>query len=237
MWFNEFPTNLIYRLYNNQTNDCNNAKKISKPIIYRMLFLQTHNCVMNKKRIAILASGSGTNAENIASYFKNNEYAEVVLILTNVTTAGVIARAQRLDIPCLVMDKMTVSDGRMMLELIQQHNIDLVVLAGYLKLMPAEVVSNFQHRIINIHPALLPLFGGRGMYGHNVHEAVLQAGVAETGITIHYVNNRFDEGEIIFQKSIPVLPDDTAESIALRIHRLEYEHYPPVIEQLAKGLF
>ncbi len=218
-------------------NDCNNAKKISKPIIYRMLFLHAHNCAMNKKRIAILASGSGTNAENIAAYFKNNEYAEVALILTNVATAGVIVRAQKLNIPCLFMDKKTVSDGRLMLDLLKQHSIDLVVLAGYLKLMPAEVVSTFQHRMINIHPALLPLFGGKGMYGHNVHEAVLQAGVAETGITIHYVNSRFDEGEIIFQKSMPVLPDDTAERIASRIHRLEYEHYPSVIEHLAKGLF
>jgi phosphoribosylglycinamide formyltransferase-1 len=187
---------------------------------------------MERKRIAIMASGSGTNAENLMQYFSQHRNACIALVLTNNAAAGVISRAQQCHVPCVVMSQQQVKNGADMLQLLGSYDIDWVVLAGYLKLMPPEVVEAYRHRMINIHPSLLPDFGGKGMYGNKVHEAVLQSGATQSGITIHYVNEHFDKGEIVFQKQIPVISGETPEQLAQRIHQLEYEYYPKVVEQL-----
>ncbi len=187
---------------------------------------------MNKKRIAIFASGSGTNTEKIVEYFLENKQIEVTLILTNNSTAGVIERAKRLQIPVVLFDKKLFADSQKIVQLLQNQDIDLVVLAGFMMLVPQGMVEAFPNKIINIHPALLPKFGGKGMYGHHVHEAVVAAGEAESGITIHYVNERYDDGAVIFQATCPVLPTDSPDDLANKIHILEHQHYPTVIARL-----
>lgn len=188
------------------------------------------------KRIAILASGSGTNAENISKYFQDREDVEVTLIMTNNPDAGVIQRARRLHIPVILFDKVSFYKTDRILNILQQSQIDLVVLAGFMMLIPGNLVTAFHNRIINIHPALLPKFGGKGMYGSFVHEAVAQAGEPETGITIHFVNEHYDEGRVIFQASCPVNANDTPDDIANRVHALEYQHFPQVIEKVLNEL-
>ncbi|MBS1763333.1 MAG: phosphoribosylglycinamide formyltransferase [Bacteroidetes bacterium] len=188
------------------------------------------------RHIAIFASGSGTNAENIIAYFKDREDVRVQVVLTNYAQAGVIARAHRYHVPCEVFTSEDLARPGKILSLLQKHRTDFVVLAGFLKLMPADVVAHYSKRIVNIHPALLPSFGGKGMYGERVHKAVLASGAAESGITIHYVNEKFDEGEIIFQDKVPVTMGDTAETLADKIHQLEYRHYPPVIDKLIQNM-
>jgi len=188
------------------------------------------------RHIAIFASGSGTNAENIIAYFKDREYARVQVVLTNHARAGVIARAHRYHVPCEIFTGEDLAQPGKILSLLQKHKTDFVVLAGFLKLMPVDVVKHYEGRIINIHPALLPAFGGKGMYGERVHKAVIASGATESGITIHYVNEKFDEGKIIFQDRVPVSKDDTPETLADKIHQLEYRHYPAVIDRLLQNM-
>ncbi|MCU0338875.1 MAG: phosphoribosylglycinamide formyltransferase [Spirosomaceae bacterium] len=184
------------------------------------------------KRIAIFASGSGSNAEKIAQYFAQHPSVEVSLILSNNPQAGVIARARKLNIPVVLFDKKTFTETQKIVELLQNQRIDLVVLAGFMMLIPEPMVQAFPQKMVNIHPALLPKFGGKGMYGHFVHEAVVAAQESESGITIHYVNEHYDEGAIIFQASCSVSSTDTSESVAAKVQVLEHQHYPAVIEQL-----
>jgi phosphoribosylglycinamide formyltransferase 1 len=184
------------------------------------------------KRLAIFASGSGTNAEKITDYFSSNSEVEVSLILTNNPQAGVIARARQRQIPVVVFDKKTFYDTHRIVELLQNQQIDLVVLAGFMMLVPQPLVAAFPNRIVNIHPALLPKYGGKGMYGHFVHEAVVAAQETESGITIHFVNEQYDEGAIIFQASCSIAPTDSPDDVAAKVHVLEHQHYPATIAKL-----
>ena len=184
------------------------------------------------KKIAVFASGSGSNAENIFNYFKKNDNVTISLILTNNPNAGVIERANRLNIPFVVFDKNAFKNTNEIVKLLQENNIDLVVLAGFLWLIPENLIEAFPNKIVNIHPALLPKYGGKGMFGDNVHKAVVEHKETETGITIHFVNQHYDEGKVIFQAKCKVLPTDTFEEVASKIHALEYEHFPKVIADL-----
>lgn len=188
------------------------------------------------KKIVIFASGSGTNMERIAAFFSGSNVAEVSLVVCNKPGAGVISRAEKAGIPVMMIDRQLLYDTDQLLEKLLLIQTDLIVLAGFLWLIPANLLQAFPKRIINIHPALLPAFGGKGMFGSRVHEAVIEAGVSSSGITIHHVNEHYDEGDVIFQTSIPVNPGETPETLASRIHTLEYEHYPVVIEQLLKSI-
>ncbi|MDX9846904.1 MAG: phosphoribosylglycinamide formyltransferase [Tenuifilaceae bacterium] len=183
------------------------------------------------KRIAVFASGSGTNAENIYYHFLGTKTAKIALILTENPSAFVLERAKNLKIPSHVFTMAELRNG-VVEELLSMESIDFIVLAGFLKLIPTPMVTRFKGRIVNVHPALLPMFGGKGMYGMNVHRAVVAAGEIETGITIHMVNEQYDEGDIVFQARCPVLPSDTAEGVANKVHALEYEYYPKIIESL-----
>jgi phosphoribosylglycinamide formyltransferase 1 len=187
------------------------------------------------KKIAIFASGTGTNAERIISHFRNSSLARVELIVCNKPGAGVLSIAARESIPSLLIEKKSFQKTGCVAEL-KNSAIDFIVLAGFLWKIPEALISAYRSRIVNIHPALLPKYGGKGMYGHYVHESVLNAGEVETGITIHYVDEHYDNGDIIFQTGLPVLDTDTAESLAERIHTLEHLHYPLVIESLLKGV-
>ena len=183
------------------------------------------------KKIAILASGEGTNAERIIRYFKEKEEARVVVVIASRATAGVIGRAERLDVPCRVVTSAGFASGEA-LKVLQEFGVDFVVLAGFLLRIPDDLLQAYPHRMVNIHPSLLPKFGGKGMYGIHVHEAVLAAGERKSGITIQYINEHYDEGDYIFQAECLVLPDDTPETLAARVHQLEYRYYPEVIEKL-----
>lgn len=186
-------------------------------------------------RIAVLASGSGTNAERLVRHFAEHPRMRVALIGCDRPGAGVLQRAWDLGVPSLLFSGKELRDGTVQQELVGQ-GIGLVVLAGFLRLVPSALVGAFPDRIVNIHPALLPAYGGKGMYGRHVHEAVLAAGEPESGITVHLVNEHYDEGEHLFQARCPVLPDDTPDSLAVRIHELEHRHYPQVVEKLAEAL-
>ena len=183
------------------------------------------------KRLAIFASGSGSNAEKIVDYFKENPSVSIELILCNNPQAGVIERAKRLNIPLQLFDREQFKSGQV-LHLLQEKQIDWVILAGFLWLIPKAMVQAFPNRMVNLHPALLPKFGGKGMYGHFVHEAVVGAGEKESGVTIHFVNEHYDEGNIIFQASYPVDPTDTPNDVAHKGQALEHEHFPKVIASL-----
>lgn len=180
-------------------------------------------------KIAIFASGSGSNAERIVEFFNAKDEIEVSLILTNNPTAGVIERAQRLNIPVVIFNKKVFSKTDRIVEMLQLQSIDWVILAGFLWLVPKNLIKAFENRMINIHPALLPKYGGKGMWGHHVHEAVVANKEVETGITIHYVNENYDEGKIIFQAKCAVTETDSAEEVAQKIHLLEYQYFPEVI--------
>lgn len=184
------------------------------------------------QKIAILASGSGTNAENIIRYFAYSDLAQIVVVLSNKTDAGVLKRAENLKIPSFVFSNAEFQAGTQILGKLMEYEVTFVVLAGFLAKIPPVIVDAYRNRMINIHPALLPKFGGKGMYGHHVHEAVVASKEPETGITIHYVNEQYDEGAIIFQVTCPVLPTDTAQDVEKKIHALEYTYYPQVIEKL-----
>ena len=184
------------------------------------------------KSIAIFASGNGTNAERIIRYFKERKTIEVELVLTNNPGAGVLERAENLGVETVVFDRKSFRESDTIVRLLKERQIDLIVLAGFLWLVPANLLNAFDNRIINIHPALLPKFGGKGMYGNHVHEAVLSSGEKESGISIHYVNEKYDDGQIIFQEKVALEEGETPESLATKIHHLEYEHFPKVIERL-----
>lgn len=186
------------------------------------------------KHIAILASGNGTNAENIIRYFSNDKNAKVTLVLSNKPQAKVLDRAAALGVDAFFFDRTQFYETGEVLMMLRRRETDLVVLAGFLWLVPEEVTEAFRGRIVNIHPALLPAFGGKGMYGDRVHRAVLESGSTESGITIHYVNEVYDSGDIIFQARCPVLPGDDVDSLASRVHALEYEHYPRVIAEVIR---
>lgn len=188
------------------------------------------------RKIAILASGNGTNAEAIIRYFQERGTARVVLVLTNRPTAPVLQRARGLDVPARCFTKEEWADGGPVLDCLRQHEVDFVVLAGFLLRIPAHLVQAYARRMVNIHPSLLPKFGGKGMYGDRVHEAVLAAGETESGITIHYTDEHYDEGTVICQYRCPVMPGDTPATLAARVHELEYAHYPRVIEELVQAL-
>ena len=186
--------------------------------------------------IAIFASGAGTNAQKIIDYFRYSKNITVALILCNKQGGGVIAIAEKENIPVILIDKEKFFRGSGYVDELMEKRIDLVVLAGFLWKIPAKLIEAFPRRIINIHPALLPRHGGKGMYGRFVHEAVLADKEKESGISIHYVDEHYDQGDLIFQESCPVLESDTADSLAMRIHKLEHEQYPKVIEEILKAL-
>ncbi len=188
------------------------------------------------KHIAVFASGSGTNAENLIKYFSTSDKARVNLVLSNNPQAGVIRRAHRLAVPVIVFGRRHLYDTGFVMRSLQENNVDFIVLAGFLWLIPGKIIEAYRGRIVNIHPALLPDFGGKGMYGDRVHQAVLESGRRQSGITIHYVNEQYDQGDIIFQATCPVLPGDTVETLAQRVHQLEYEHYPRIVEQLIENI-
>ena len=183
------------------------------------------------KRIALFASGSGTNAENIINYFNNTKTAKVVKVLCNNKNAFIFERCKNLKIDCLLFKKSDFYASENMLSFLKKE-ADFIILAGFLWKVPEEIISEFPNRIINIHPALLPKYGGKGMYGMHVHRAVKENKESETGITIHYVNENYDEGAIIFQAKTELNTKDTPETIAEKIHILEQRHFPKVIEEV-----
>ena len=183
-------------------------------------------------KIAIFASGSGTNAENIVNYFRNSKTVEISLIVSNKKDAFVLERAKKLGIEAVTFSKNEFDTTNDVVDFLQSKGVDFIILAGFLLKIPANLLKAFPHRIINIHPALLPKFGGKGMYGDNVHKAVVESEESESGITIHYINENYDEGDIIFQAKCPVLLGDTYEDVAKKVHTLEYTHFPVIIEKV-----
>lgn len=188
------------------------------------------------RNLAIFASGSGTNAENIIKYFSTRNSAKVKLVLSNKPDSFVLKRAESLNVPSVFFDRNDFYHSGKVLDHLSDHNIDFVVLAGFLWLVPENILKEFHGRIVNIHPALLPLHGGKGMYGDIVHRSVISNKEAESGITIHYVNDVYDSGDIIFQARCNVEPGDTHESLARKVHALEYQYYPRIIEDLVLNL-
>lgn len=183
------------------------------------------------KKIAILASGSGSNAEEIIKYFQHSKKGKVVLIGSNKKDAFVLERAKKFEVPAFTFDRTELEAGELTKKLMEE-GIDFVVLAGFLLKLPDQLIQAFPNKIINIHPALLPKYGGKGMYGMKVHETVKDSGDKETGITIHLVNEHYDEGKIIFQAAVPIDLEDSPEQIAQKVHQLEYKYFPNVIESL-----
>lgn len=200
-----------------------------------MKSLPNINTLTNKMKIAIFASGNGSNAENIIKYFQKTEKADVVLVLTNNKKAGIIHKAKNLNVPVFEFTKQELLSEITVLKKLQSANIDLIVLAGFLLKFPKSILNHFPNKVINIHPALLPKYGGKGMYGMHIHKAVVENKENETGITIHYVNENYDEGKIIFQAKTKVYINDTPEMVADKIHILEQNHFPKVIELLFKN--
>lgn len=184
------------------------------------------------KHIAIFATGKGSNALNIINYFKNSISIKVTLVVSNRSDAEVLEKAMLAGIPVMVLESKKEFSQPAFIEFLKKQSIDLIVLAGFLLLLPENLVKAFHQKIINIHPALLPKYGGKGMYGMKVHEAVLKNKEIESGISIHYVNERFDEGEIIFRQKCPVDASDTPASLAAKVQQLEHEHFPKIIEQI-----
>lgn len=184
--------------------------------------------------IAIFVSGSGSNCENIIRYFQTNEQVNIALVVSNRADAYALTRAKNLNVPSVVLPKADFNNEEKVLKLMADHRIDFIVLAGFLLMIPDWLIAAYQRRMINLHPALLPKFGGIGMYGHHVHEAVRKANETETGMTVHWVSNVCDGGEIIAQFRTPITPDDTSDDIADKEHILEMEHFPQVIEAVLK---
>lgn len=188
------------------------------------------------KKIAILASGSGSNAENIARYFSGSDFAAVSFIIANNPNAYVLERAKNLGIEAAVVTKSEFMEADSVISMLKEREIDFVVLAGFLLLVPKKLIQAFPGRIVNIHPALLPKHGGKGMYGDNVHKAVVACGDKESGITIHLIDEEYDKGTTFFQAKCEVLPTDTPDDVAAKVHALEYEHFPHVIEEILHTL-
>ncbi|MDR0537023.1 MAG: phosphoribosylglycinamide formyltransferase [Tannerellaceae bacterium] len=183
--------------------------------------------------IAILASGAGTNAENIIKYFHSNDKVNVALVLSNNSNAGALVRAMQWNVPSFAFPREAFAGTEtVVLEKLREYKTDFIVLAGFMNKVTSPILDTFHNRIVNIHPALLPKYGGKGMYGMNVHKAVIEAGEKQSGITIHYINENYDEGNIIFQATCPVLESDTPETLAAKVHELEYKWYPLTIENI-----
>ena len=192
---------------------------------------------MNRINIAIFVSGSGTNCENLIKYFADSERVNCALVISNKADAYGLVRATNLGVPTAVAPKPELNDPEVMMPLLQQYDIQFIVLAGFLPLVPNFLIEAFPRRIINIHPALLPKYGGKGMWGHHVHEAVKAAGERETGMTVHFVTPVCDSGEIIAQYRTALSPDDSVDDIAEKEHVLEMEHFPKVVEQVINETF
>ncbi|MFD1017114.1 phosphoribosylglycinamide formyltransferase [Winogradskyella rapida] len=186
------------------------------------------------KRIVIFASGSGSNAENLIKFFQNSDTASVIQVLTNNPHAKVLERCKTLKVSALSFNRIAFSKSNDVLNLLKATQPDLIVLAGFLWKFPEFILKEFENKVINIHPALLPNYGGKGMYGMHVHNAIVENKEAETGISIHYVNENYDEGALIFQAKCAVSASDTADDVAQKIHGLEMEHFPKVVDQLLK---
>jgi phosphoribosylglycinamide formyltransferase-1 len=187
------------------------------------------------KNIAIFASGSGTNAQAISEYLLKQKKNYVKVILSNKPNAFVLERSKRLGIPCVVFNREQFYNTSYVIDILKQYNINWVILAGFLWLIPDNLLQNYPNKIVNIHPALLPKYGGKGMFGMKVHEAVVANGEAESGITIHYVNEEYDKGASIFQAKCKITPTDTPDEVAKKIHELEYEHFPRIVECLVEN--
>ncbi len=188
------------------------------------------------KSIAIFASGSGSNAENLITHFRKTQIAKVSVVLSNNKEAFVLDRAKRLEVPSTTFSRNEFYHSETVLDVLEKYEIDYIVLAGFLWLIPPYLISAFPNRIVNIHPALLPKYGGKGMFGDNVHKAVVESGDKESGITIHYVNEQYDSGSTIFQAKCEIVSGETPESLAGKIHDLEYAHFPAVVEKLIRNL-
>lgn len=189
-----------------------------------------------QKNIAIFASGSGTNAENIIRHFQGNKDVNVALVVSNKPDAYVLVRAANLHVPSLTLTREEFARGEELARLMKERGIDFIVLAGFLLRVPEALIEAYPGRIVNIHPALLPKYGGKGMYGDRVHRAVVEAGERESGITIHLIDEQYDRGTTVFQAKCPVQPGDTPDDVARKVHALEYAHYPEVIGQLLADL-
>lgn len=184
------------------------------------------------KNIAIFASGEGTNAQTIIDYFKLSNQVKIALVVSNKSTANVLNRAKNNNIATLIIDKHSFEETNDVIDVLKKSNIDLIVLAGFLWMIPKNLIKAFPNKIVNIHPALLPKYGGKGMYGMNVHKAVVEAKEKESGISIHFVNEHYDEGKIIAQHSCEVSENDTAEDLAKKIHQLEQKFFSGIIEHI-----
>ena len=191
--------------------------------------------MQHTKNLVLFASGSGSNVENIASFFREDPRVRIKGVLCNNPKAGVVDRCRRLKLPLFCFNRPAYQEQEGLLQLLRALEPDLIVLAGFLWKIPEEMVRAFPQKIINIHPALLPRFGGKGMYGMHVHQAVLAKGEKESGITVHFVNEAYDEGAIILQEKVAIVEGETPESLAGKIHQLEYKHYPGVIGNLLFG--
>ena len=189
-----------------------------------------------RKRIAIFASGNGTNCENIIRYFQSKGDAEIAFVLSNKADAYALVRARRLGVKTVVMTRDTFNDESAVMELMRREHVGFIVLAGFLLLVPPFLIDAFDHRMVNIHPALLPKYGGKGMYGRHVHEAVKAAGESETGMTVHWVTREYDSGAIIAQYKTAISPTDTVDDIAAKEHELEMKYFPEVIDRIISGL-
>lgn len=189
-----------------------------------------------RKRIAIFASGNGTNCENIIRYFQSKGDAEIAFVLSNKADAYALVRARRLGVKTVVMTRNVFNDESAVMELMRCEHVGFIVLAGFLLLVPPFLIDAFDHRMVNIHPALLPKYGGKGMYGRHVHEAVKAAGESETGMTVHWVTREYDSGAIIAQYKTAISPTDTVDDIAAKEHELEMKYFPEVIDRIVSGL-
>lgn len=187
------------------------------------------------KKIVVFASGSGSNAENIIRYFQDSETVKVASVFSNKPSAKVLDRAQKLNVTALYFDRDAFYNTNEVLHILEDIKPDLIVLAGFLWLFPTTILKKFEKKVINLHPALLPKYGGKGMFGSNVHQAVLENKEKETGITIHFVNEKYDDGQVIFQKSFSISPEETLTSLTAKIHDLEHRHFPEVIENLLEN--
>ena len=192
--------------------------------------------IYNMINLAIFVSGGGTNCENIIRYFEGSDQVNIALVISNRSDAYALIRAERLKVKSMVIGKQKLNDEAFVMGVMREHQIDFIVLAGFLLMVPNFLIDAYPRRIINIHPALLPEFGGKGMWGHHVHEAVKAAGKTETGMTVHYVSEVCDGGEIIAQFSTPISPDDTPDDIAAKEHVLEMKYFPQVIEEVVRKI-
>lgn len=192
---------------------------------------------MNKIKLAVFASGGGTNCENIIRYFKDSDKVKVALVVANKVGIPALEKTERFGVPTRVLPKADLNRKDILLPLMKEYSIDFIVLAGFLLVIPDFLINEYDHRIINLHPALLPKFGGIGMYGHHVHEAVKAAGETETGMTVHWVTPKVDGGAIIARFRTPITPDDTPDDIAAKEHILEMEHFPRVIDEILCEIF